>query len=515
MSKLLSVLIIMTCLISSSSLAAEKPAHLENLSATEAANLIKDGVITSEELVTVLSQRMKEHADLNAFINVDIGGALRAAREADKASRDGRSLGLLHGVPVAIKDNIDARGFPTTVGTPALEYYYPGEDSGIVALLRQEGAIIIGKTNLHELGFGITCDNVYYGAVKNPYNLGYMVGGSSGGNGAALAAKLIPLAIGSDTGGSIRIPASLTGVYGYRPSVGRYPMQGFIPMAPTKDVIGPMARSMVDIILVDAIVNGYRPDSVKPKPLNGLRIGVPEYPFYQNLDHEVQNIIDKTLTKLEAAGVFLVRADYMVPEIKSLNNYVDFFIVLHECRRDFPSYLAKANLTVAALTEQIADQDIKRYFKDFYLNADYVTQERYPEVMQKYRAIMVKTWERYFTKNQVDYIIYPATILPARPLAGSRETVELNGEQVSTSGAYLQNTSISSNVGMAGISIPIGFTKDGLPVGLEVDVLSGNDMKLLELCLSLEMTIETMSDMGFRSGQRQYCKLSHKKSTCF
>lgn len=493
MKKYIPILIIIM-IATSTAFAQEKPLKLEELTATEAARLIRTGVITSEELVTALLARMDAYADLNAFISTDAEAALQAARAADEAVRAGGPLGALHGVPIAIKDNMDVAGFATTAGTPALAGYYPAADAAIVALLKGAGAIVMGKTNLHELGFGITCDNAYYGVVRNPYGWEYMVGGSSGGNGAALAARLAPLAIGSDTGGSIRIPAALTGVFGYRPSVGRYPMQGFIPMAPTKDVVGPMARSMADIILVDAIVNGYSPDLIEPKDLAGLRIGVPRYPFYVNLDPEVQNVLDGALAKLEAAGAVLVEADYMIPDIKALNNYVDFYIVLHECRRDFPAYLAKAGLTVEELTAQIADPDIREYFERIYLNPEYVTQERYEEVRWKYRTLMVKAWERYFEENQVDFIVYPTTVLPARPLAGSADTVELNGARVSTSGAYLQNTGLSANVGMAGVSVPIGFTGGGLPVGLEVDVLFGNDLNLLALVLALEKMFAEMPD---------------------
>lgn len=257
--------------------AVAKP--LEQLRATEAAALIKSGEITSTELVETLLARIAGHGDLNAFITLDAEGALEQAAAADEAVRAGDPLGRLHGVPIVIKDNMDVAGLPTTAGTPGMLKVVPGKDAAIVTLLRKEGAVILGKSNLHELGFGITCDNAYFGPVRNPHNREYITGGSSGGNAAALADYLTPLAIGSDTGGSIRIPASLCGVFGYRPSVGRYPMQGFIPMAPTKDVVGPMARTAADLVLVDAIVNGYDPETVTPLDLHGLRLGVPRYPY--------------------------------------------------------------------------------------------------------------------------------------------------------------------------------------------------------------------------------------------
>lgn len=468
---------------------AAKP--LEELSAAEAAAMIKNGEITSEELVTALLQRIEATQNLNAFISLDPQSAIKAARAADLAVKQGRPLGKLHGVPIAVKDNIDAAGFPTTAGTRGMFKIEPGKDAAMVAMLKAQGAIVVGKTNMHELGFGIICDNAYFGAVRNPYNPDYITGGSSGGNAAALAAKLIPLAIGSDTGGSIRIPAGLCGVYGYRPSVGRYSTQGFVPMASTKDVVGPMARTAYDLILTDAILNGYEPDTIKPLNLQGLRIGIPGYPLWQNLDEETAKVMETVLAKLEAAGVVLVRANLDLPDIFNINRYADFYIVLHECRRDFPVYLKSYGLTVTGVAAQIADQDIKRYFNEILLSPVIQSGTRYADVMLNQRAQMITAWEQYFAVNRVDFILSPTTILPARPLANSKHNVELNGANISTETAYLQNTSLSSNAGMAGVSMPAGFTAQGLPVGLEIDVLSGNDIALLSLVLSLEKVLQS------------------------
>lgn len=464
---------------------------LERLDATAAAAMLRSGEISSTELVTALLERIAAYGDLNALITLDAAGALRQAAVADAAREQGLSLGRLHGVPVLVKDNMDVAGLPTTAGTPGMLEVIPKTDAAIVALLKAEGAVILGKTNLHELGFGITCDNAYFGPVRNPHNPAYITGGSSGGNAAALAAYLAPLAIGSDTGGSIRIPASLCGVYGYRPSVGRYPMQGFIPMAATKDVVGPMARTAADLVLVDAIVNNYDPAAVKPLELKGLRLGVPLYPLWQNLDAETAAVMSAALQKLTAAGVELVYADLPLPNIFELNSYVDYYIVLHECRRDFPGYLAPYGLTVAKLAAQIADADIRYYFTEIYLNPGIGTQPRYDEVMLKYRQIMLNSWQQYFTENEVAFILSPTTVLPARPLADSVAEVLLNGQKAPVSTAYLQNTGLSSNVGFAGVSVPAGFTSQGLPVGLEVDTLSGNDLDLLRLILSLETCLQT------------------------
>lgn len=461
---------------------AQKPLH--ELTTAEAAGLIKQGVVTSEALVTELLVRIKANADLNAFITVDEQAALEAARTADAAVKAGRPLGKLHGVPLAVKDNIDVAGLPTTAGTPALKNHLPADDAALIAKLKSEGAVILGKTNLHELAFGITSANAYYGSVKNPYNKAYFAGGSSGGTGAAVAARLATAGIGTDTGGSIRIPASLNGLYGYRPSVGRYSVDGVVPMSATKDVTGPIARSMADIILIDAAVNDYDPARIEPMALKGLRIGMPKYSFWENLDAATATLTMAAVEKLKAAGVIIVEDD--IADIDKLDRDVDFPMSLYECKRDFVGFFAPYGLKIEDVISQIGSPDVKYPFEHFVLGNEAVTKAAYDEVMTRFRPAMIKAYEDYFARNNVDFIIIPTTAAPAKPIAGSDETVELNGRQVPTFPTYVRNTSPGSNVGIAGVSLPVGLTADGLPVGLEVDALSGNDEKLLRLALALE-----------------------------
>lgn len=469
-------------------LAAEDLKTLENkplsqLTASEAAALIKSGKVTSEALVIELLERIKQHGDLNAFITVDEKGALEAAKAADKTVTDGKPLGPLHGVPLVVKDNVDVKGMPTTAGTPALQNHYPNDDAEVIAALREAGAIIIGKTNLHELAFGITSENAHYGAVKNPYNKEHFAGGSSGGTGAAVAARLAPAGIGTDTGGSIRIPASLNGIYGYRPSVGRFSVDGVVPMSVTKDTTGPMARSMEDIILIDSIVVKYDPATIKPMDLKGVRVGVPTYSFYEDLDPETKRVIDDTLLQMEASGMELVRAN--IENIDVLDRDVDFPMSLYECKRDFVTFFEPYGIKIEDVIAKIGSPDVKFPFDNFVLGEEAVSEEAYREVMEKYRPIMIKAYEDYFAANNIDFIVIPTTVAPARPIAGSGESVELNGKKVPTFPTYVKNTSPGSNVGIAGVSMPIGLTKDGLPVGLELDALPGNDEKLLSLALAL------------------------------
>jgi indoleacetamide hydrolase len=203
------------------------------LNVVEAAKAIRAGEITAESLAVELIARTKANHDLNAFVDFDQDVILQAARHADLSKKRGDNLGRLHGVPICLKDNIDAVGFPTTACTPALIGSRPTSNAPIVAALVREGAVIFGKNTMHELAFGITCNNSAFGAVRNPCDRRMIPGGSSGGTAVAVAARLAPAGIGTDTGGSIRLPAALCGVFGFRPTPKRWSQDGILPISST------------------------------------------------------------------------------------------------------------------------------------------------------------------------------------------------------------------------------------------------------------------------------------------
>lgn len=459
---------------------------LYELNVSDAATLIRDGKLKSEDLVRALLERIEQHSDLNAFITVDAQGVLKAARAADLAVAQGEPIGRLHGIPVAIKDNIAVAGLPLTAGTRSLADNVATEDADIIEILKRDGAIIIGKTNLHELGFGVTSANAVFGDVQNPYHAGYIAGGSSGGSAAAVAARLAPLALGADTGGSVRIPAALCGIIGYRPSVGRYPTDGLIPMAVTKDTPGFMARTMADIILADSIVTDYDPARIQPIDLQGLRIGIPEFPFYKNLDAAVLEQMKTAMGLLERAGCVLIYRDLPLPAINELNRWVDFRLVVYETRRDLSLWLAANTGTdLRQLTAGIAEMDIRQYFERFILGPDGINEASYRQGLVQ-RNYMQRVFADYFTDNQVDFIMVPTTVLPAVSHTQTDNPYPQDGQFTSTANAYLQNTGLNSNVGLSGITLPVGLTDQGLPVGAEFDVLPGNDEALFSLALALE-----------------------------
>jgi Asp-tRNA(Asn)/Glu-tRNA(Gln) amidotransferase A subunit family amidase len=271
-----SALLVAALSLTSSGARTEQAFDLDTLTASAAASDICAGKYTSEALVTAVLARAKARPELNAFITLDETGALKAARAFDKQSRRGRCEPL-GGVPIAIKDNIEVAGLPATAGTLALKAYTPATDAPVAAKLRAAGAIVIGKTNMHELAFGISGYNAAYktGAeygVRNAYDTTKIAGGSSSGNGAALGARILSIAVGTDTGGSVRVPCALNGCAALRPTVGRYPQTGIAPISHTRDTAGPMATSMADVALLDRVIAGG--GGVTLADLKGVRLGV-------------------------------------------------------------------------------------------------------------------------------------------------------------------------------------------------------------------------------------------------
>ena len=246
---------------------------LTELSASEAAARIRAGTLKSEDLVRALIDVIERKRDLNAFITFDRDRAIASAHKADTLAARKSFAGPLHGVPIVVKDNIHVAGLPNSAGTPALRDFVPTRNAPVAEKLIRAGAIVLGKTNMHELAFGVTSNNAAFGPARNAYDPSRIAGGSSGGTANAIAARMAAAGLGSDTGGSVRIPAALNGIAGLRPTLGRYSQEGITPIAHTRDTAGPMAREVVDLVLLDTIITGAR-DRVAALPLKGLRLGV-------------------------------------------------------------------------------------------------------------------------------------------------------------------------------------------------------------------------------------------------
>ncbi|MEA2835642.1 MAG: indoleacetamide hydrolase [Bradyrhizobium sp.] len=457
-------------------------------SAAEIIAAIRAKTITATALTKAVLERAEQLKDLNAFIFLNKDGALATAAEID----EGRT-GPLAGLPIVIKDNINTIDYPTSGGTLALQNVHPRTDAPSFKALFKAGAIIIGKTNLHELAFGITSTNLasFAGPVKNPYDKTRIPGGSSGGTAAAIAAGIVTCGLGTDTGGSTRIPAALTGTVGLRPSVGNGGLQRryndpnlVIPISHTRDTVGPMGRSVADVALLDSVITGT--PMVTAEPLRGKRLGVPAA-FWTGLDRDVEAVTKAARAKLADAGVVLVDVD--MPGLFEQNTKVSFPLALHEPIDDFPAYLKASeikDITLADIVAKIASPDVKGAFGAITADAFGAA---YQDALAVQRPALQKMYEDYFRNNNVDGILFPTTVAPAPlidTLKGSGEMSINGGAPVPTFDTMIRNTDPGSNAGIPGLSLYAGMTPGGLPVGLEIDGPVGSDAKLLGLGLSIE-----------------------------
>ena len=256
--------------------------------APEAINHIHAGLITAEEYASQLLKRYGELKTLNMMTWIDENRVLEHARLVDNARSKGQALGPLAGLPLVVKDNINTVGFPTSAGTPSLKGFFPASDAPVADVLFKNGAFLLGKTNMHELARGMTSSNPAFGFAQNPYDRSRVPGGSSGGTAAAIAARITPAGLGTDTGGSTRIPASFCGIVGFRPSTGgrikAWTDAGVVPIAHSVDTPGPMGRTVADVALLHAFVTGTAvPAAI---PLRGVRVGVPRGYYWDDLDPE-------------------------------------------------------------------------------------------------------------------------------------------------------------------------------------------------------------------------------------
>ena len=458
---------------------------LAELSATEAAARIRAGTLRSEELVRALVDVVERKRDLNAFITFDRERALAAARKADGLAARKSFAGPLHGVPIVVKDNIHVAGLPSSAGTPGLRTFVPPRNAPVTEKLIRAGAIVLGKTNLHELAFGITSNNAAFGPARNAYDPSRIAGGSSGGTGSAIAARMAPAGLGSDTGGSVRIPAALNGISGLRPSLGRYSQEGITPIAHTRDTAGPMAREVADLVLLDTIITGAR-DKVAAAPLRGLRVGVPRAVFWKNLDVETERLATAALDRLRGAGAEVVEVD--MPGLAELNGQVSFPVALYEANVDLTRYLKRYRipLDIKGLAERIASPDVKGLFASAIVPGakDAIPEKVYRAALAA-RPALQRLYAETFTTHRIAALVFPTTPLTAAPV-GDDQTTKLNGADVPTFATFIQNTDPGSNAGIPGLTVPIGRTAAGLPVGLELDGPAGSDRRLLGIGLALE-----------------------------
>jgi mandelamide amidase len=453
---------------------------LHRLTIRQAVAGMAGGKFKSRDLAEALIARCEAGKPLNAFISTDWDGLRKAADEIDARGRAGQGLG---GVPLCVKDNISTGILPAGAGTAALSRHIAEKAAPVAKALFDAGALLGGTGNMHELAFGITSNNSVTGAVQNPWNAGMIPGGSSGGVAAAVAARMMPGGIGTDTGASVRLPASLCGLVGFRPTVGRYSAAGIVPISHTRDTAGPITVDIEDTILLDAVITG-RSAPREAIGLKGLRLGVPREHFYEMLEPAVADAAGQALDALRRAGVELIEAD--MAGIGALDEAVSFPVALFEFLVDLRKYLEDNNteLTLRDVCDGVGSPDVRGLFESL-LGDGGVPEAAYRQVMETARPKLQAAYRDYFAGHDVTAIIFPTSPMTARPI-GDDITVELNGEQVPTFPTYIRNVGPGSNAAIPGISLPASLSADGLPIGMELDGPAGSDDRLLAIAAAIE-----------------------------
>lgn len=459
------------------------------LSASAAVALMTSGELSAETYATALLARCGQGAHLNAFISLDAEQVLEQARAADAHRAAGKPLGLLHGLPVPVKDSVNTADYPTTGGTDALRHFRPASDAACVTLLRQAGAIVLGKTNLHELSFGWTSTNAAFGAVRNPHDPSRIPGGSSGGTAAAVAAGMAPLGVAEDTAGSIRVPAALCGLFGFRPTTGRYPNGGVVPMTALFDQVGPHTRNMDDIVLFDAVMTGDAP-SIAPATLAGLRLGIDRAFFFAGLDPAVAQATAQVIARLQAAGVVLVEVE--LPGLQGLIDAAGVPIIFHDFLPSLGAYLAgnAAPASLADVQAQLASPDVQVAFS---LCTPVSNREDpvYRAARDVHRPALQHLMATCFADHGIAALLFPTTLVPATPIGADR-SVTINGVDVPFGTAIGRNILPGSTAGLPGLVIPCGRA-NGLPVSLELDGPAGSDRQLLAIGMAIAALLPTVT----------------------
>jgi mandelamide amidase len=389
----------------------------------------------------------------------------------------------LFGLPVPIKDSISTHDYPTTAGTPGLRTFHPSRDASIVTVLRNAGAIVLGKTNLHELSYGWTSNNAAFGPVHNPYDPARIAGGSSGGTAAAVAARMAPLGVGEDTNGSIRIPAALSGVCGLRPTTGRYPTEGCVPLTALFDQTGPLARTIADLGLFDSVATGdWQP--IVPQPLKGVRLGVIRAYYYSELDPEVERVTQAALRRLQEEGAELVELQF--PELAQVHRHITYPVIAHDAPGAIARFLSEyhAGVTFDQLID-LASPDIRAGFRAIQPGGgDFVTHADYAAVVQQRIPALRRQFQDLFVRSNVSAMVFPVTCVPALPI-GPEAQVTIADRKVSLFTALARNITPTGAAGLPGLVVPAGLTPSGLPVGIELDARAGTDRTLLALGMSV------------------------------
>ena len=472
------------------------------ISATEFVSQARDGTISVEEFVAKTLDRIsKVESKVHAFISVDNAGALAKAKEIDKKIQAKEKTGILFGMPMAIKDNICTAGLKTTCASKILENFVSPYDATVISRLKSQDVIIIGKANLDEFAMGSTTEHSYFGPSKNPWNTDYVPGGSSGGSGVAVSAKECLASLGSDTGGSVRSPASFCSIVGLKPTYGLISRYGLVSYSNSIEQIGPMARTVEDIGLILNMISGHdqHDDTTANNPhvdylqdikagISGKKIGIISQMIGEGVDKQVESATKRAISKLESLGAqcipisldaiqHSVAAYYTIASAEASSNLArydnlrygfDFGTEGYE----FKAYVAKVRSNFGAEVTR------RMLLGAFVLSAGYYG--KYYLKAQKVRAMIKSQLDKAF--KQVDFLVSPT--MPIMPFK--------IGEKIDDPlKMYLTdiNTITANLSGIPAISVPFEISSEGLPIGIQLFANSFEEKKLLQAAYALQQTV--------------------------
>lgn len=437
--------------------------ELAFLPVTKLAPLISSRQISPVELTQqVLQQIETVEPKVNAYITKLEQQALAEASAAERDILAGNYMGPLHGIPIGIKDNINIQGIRTTAGSEVLANEIPIYNASTVDRLRQAGAVIVGKLNMHEFAYGATTNNLTFGATHNPWNLEYIPGGSSGGSGAAVSASECIAALGTDTVGSVNTPAALCGVVGLKPTYGRVSNFGVIPLSWSMDHVGIINKSVTDAALTLQTIAGYDPFDITTSSLpvpdytsniedgvKGLRIGIPRNYFFDRIDPEVKQQVEKAIQVLIDLGATPV--EVTLPSDLELSLLLSFTIVFSEASSYHEPLLKK--------WADLYSPDVR-----LYLGAgEVITATKYLKA-QRLRTSFKQSLNSVM--EQVDVLVTPTVPSPAVKIG--QESVEINGQAERVSEAMFRYTSPFNLTGQPSLAVPCGLTEKGLPISMQI-----------------------------------------------
>src|SRR5690242_4757414 len=451
----------------------------------EIGKLFRKRKLSPVELTKMMLARIERlNPKLNAYLTVTAEVALAQAQKAEaelyapRGRKGHRDRGPLHGIPISLKDNIYTKDVRTTAGSKILKDFVPQHDARVVVQLKEAGVVLLGKTNLHEFAYGVTTNNPHFGATRNPWDLSRIPGGSSGGSAAAVASGMCYGSIGTDTGGSIRIPAALCGVVGLKPTFGRVSVADVIPLSPRLDCVGPLARSCADAaLLLDPIfVRGKKELPLRSiakstrKARRKFRLGVPKEFFLDVVDENVWLAFDEALRSLRKLGGHLI--DVSIPllrETEDAGNQIAWAEATHYHQHAgwFPSHAADYGEDVRTRLELGAKVPATAYLQAMQLRDSFI--EHFHEAM---------------AKAKLDALVVPTTPIAA-PLIGEERTA-VCGSNHPTRALLLRNNRPANLGGFPAISVLCGFTPEGLPVGLQLIGCVTYDAELLRIAHAFE-----------------------------